>query len=113
MIVIDGDRRYDDRVRLKRPCKVFDPHAGKYWMGETINLSTGGALLRLLRPLEIRPGDTLYVGVAFKRRQGLIHSHEMMEAVVRHAMRACDDATILGVQFPAMLADGDSLTLAA
>jgi c-di-GMP-binding flagellar brake protein YcgR len=82
MIELDHDRRESPRIALSRPCKVFNPRSGKYASGSTCDISAGGMLLRLDRPLAVEAGDRLYVGIAQKRRQTLLKSAEMIEAEV-------------------------------
>jgi c-di-GMP-binding flagellar brake protein YcgR len=99
MIEIDFDRRQSPRVALRRPCKVFNPRSGRYGSGSTCDVSTGGMLLRLERPLNIEIGDRLYVGVAQKRRQTLLRSSEMIEAEVVRALTSATGETLLGIRF--------------
>jgi hypothetical protein len=96
-----GERRADERIGIRRPCKVYDARYRKYWPAETLDLSPRGAMLRIDRPLDMGPGDHLYVGIAATRRQPVVRSREMLEAVVRHVMVTPDDRTIVGVRFEA------------
>ncbi|UCD74252.1 MAG: PilZ domain-containing protein, partial [Phycisphaerales bacterium] len=80
MINIEQDRRESPRTAVKRPCKVYDPQARKYLAGTTCDVSSGGLLLRLDRPLGLGPGDRVSVGVAQTRRQMLLRTRDMVEA---------------------------------
>jgi len=93
------ERREQDRLSLSRPVKIFDPKANRYIPGCTTNVSQSGALLNIPQPLLIKPGDTVYVGIALKRREGLLLSNEMIEAQVVRCLATEDDQTHLAVRF--------------
>jgi c-di-GMP-binding flagellar brake protein YcgR len=99
MLRIDGDRRRHPRVPVQRPCKIFDPNTGRYHSGTTRDLSTGGLLVDVPQLLDIHPGNGIHVGVAMKRRQGLLLAKEMIEAKVVRTMATVDDHTLLGLAF--------------
>lgn len=99
MLRIEGDRRRSPRLQLERPCKIFDPRSRKYIAATTRDLSTTGLLLDVPSVVEVKPGETLHVGVAMTRRQGLLQAKEMMEAVVVRSMITVDDHTALAVHF--------------
>jgi hypothetical protein len=118
MLRIEGDRRRHPRVEVTQPCKICDPRSGRYIAGTTRDLSSHGLLIDLPRLIDLKPGDRLHVGVAMKRRQGLLLAKEMIEAKVVRAMPTIDDHTLLAVQFehPVTLAAEiamESLKLAA
>ena len=56
-------------------------------------------LLRINRPLALRPGDRVFVGVAMLDRQGLIPAKEMIESIIVRSFRAEDDATTIALRF--------------
>lgn len=100
MLVLDdqhlmADRRRSPRVRISRPCKVHDPRSGKYLSGSTRDLSSGGVLLEIDRPLDIAPGQTLHVGIAQKRREVLIREADMVELQVVRALGTPDGRTVV------------------
>lgn len=116
MFRIDGDRRTHPRLQIERPCKLFDPTSGKYYAGQTRDLSENGLLIDVPRLLELKPGDSVHVGVAMKRRQGLLLAKEMIEAIVVRSMATVDDHTTLAVRFDAAVvsaADIQAVRLAA
>lgn len=99
MLRIEGDRRRHPRLLVTQPCKIYDPHSRKYIGGRTQDVSTGGALIELPRLVGLKPGDTLHIGMAIKRRQGLLHSAEMIKAAVMRAVQTVNDHTLLGLRF--------------
>ena len=117
MFRIEGDRRRHPRVQLERPCKLHEPRSGKYVSAMTRDLSVGGLLIDVPRLLDLKPGDMLHVGVAIKRRQGLLLAKEMIEATVVRAMQTVDDHTTLAVSFDppsaAAWASADAARMAA
>ena len=99
MIELDHDRRESPRIALSRPCKVFNPRSGKYVSGSTCDISAGGMLLRLDRPLAVEGGDRLYVGIAPKRRQTLLKSAEMIQAEVVRTLASATGEMFVAVRF--------------
>ncbi len=97
--IAEEDRRAHERVELARACKLHVPAIGRYVPGTTWNLSGGGALLEVDRPLDLRPGQRVSLGVAMKRRQAVLYSSEMFKAEVIRASGAGDRRTVLAVRF--------------
>ncbi len=95
----DTDRRAHERTNLARPCKLFDPRSGKYLPGTVWNLSDGGALIEVNRPICPELGDPLYLGIALKRRQGILPRDDMFPARVIRSQRTVDGRSTLGIQF--------------
>ncbi len=95
----ETDRRSHERTNLARPCKLFDPRSGKYIPGTVWNLSDGGAFLEVSRPIGTDQGDSFFVGIAVKRRQGILHRDEMYRARVVRSEQSSDGRFTLGVQF--------------
>ena len=95
----ETDRRSHERTNLARPCKLFDPRSGKYIPGTVWNLSDGGALLEVNRPIHAEEGDSFYLGIAVKRRQGMLHRDEMFLARVVRSQASAEGRSTLGVQF--------------
>lgn len=115
MLTIEGDRRIHSRLPLAQPCKIHDSHSGKYIAATTRDISMGGALIEVSRLVSLKPGDTLHLGVAMKRRQGLLRCNEMMKAQVTRSVQTVDDRTLLGLQFESQLeaAEPGDITLRA
>lgn len=95
----DLERRRQERLPLVRPCKIYEPRAQKYLNALTENLSIGGALLTVMKPLDLRPGDQIFVGVALKRRQAIIPGNEMLPARVIRSLRSSEGFTTIALAF--------------
>lgn len=92
------ERRQHGRISISRPAKIYDPRARKYISATTCDLSTHGLLLEISRPVTLRPGDEVFVGIAMNDRQGVLAQKELTEAVVVRAMQRADDHTTLAVK---------------
>ncbi len=99
MITIERDRRESPRVSLTRPCKVYRPRSQKYHAGITSDLSSGGACIRLSQPIEYEIGEKLYLGIAQKRRQALLRSHDMVATEITRILPISTQETVLGLRF--------------
>ncbi|MHC5115272.1 MAG: PilZ domain-containing protein [Planctomycetota bacterium] len=95
----ENERRAVPRIQLSRPCKIHDPASGKYHSGRTHDLTERSVMLTIDRPLPLRPGQRISVGIAMLERQGLILGKEMMEATVVRSLQTEDYRTLLAVQF--------------
>ena len=96
---VSGDRRVHPRIEYLRPCKVFSPALQRYFLGTTQDLSSGGMLVHISHLVDVRPGDTLHIGVATKRREQFLRAVEMIQAVVTRSMKTVDDHTTFAVKF--------------
>jgi hypothetical protein len=106
--MVDWERRTDERVDLARPCKLYFPKAGRYVSGSTWNISAGGVLLQLDLPAHVEPGDRMFVGIALKRRQGVLTASEMFEAEVLRVLQTTDDRVAVAARFVGATADDAS-----
>jgi hypothetical protein len=95
----EPERREHQRVDLACPCKVYDPGSCKYVPGLTWNVSKSGVMLEVARPMELRPGDRLFVGMAMKRRQALLLSREMLPCEVIRVVNTTTKYTAIGARF--------------
>ena len=95
------NRRSSRRVAVEKPCKIHDPRTGRYIAGRTIDVSQNGILARLPQAGNLRPGDSVLVGVAMHDRQGLIQAKELMESRIVRMLHTEDGATTIAVQFHA------------
>ena len=99
MIFTDQDRRGGRRVSLTRPCKVFVPRSRRYVAGTTCNVSHGGMLLRIARSMNVDIGDQMFVAVAHKRRQSLLHSGDMLEVKIERMLPLTTGELAVAVTF--------------
>lgn len=99
MLRIEGDRREHTRTAVQRPCKMFDPRSRRYIPALTRDVSAAGLAIDVPRLMDLKPGDTLHIGVATKRRESILASGEMVKAVVIRANPTVDDHTDLAVRF--------------
>lgn len=99
------DRRAHRRTRVKRPGKLYDPRADKYYPCSTCDVSASGVLLELESSIAARPGDMMQVGIAETRRQPLLRHHTMAEATVVRLLRGEDGRVLLAAEFADRLAD--------
>ncbi len=97
--MVETDRRAHERTTLARPCKLFDPRSGTYVPGTVWNLSDGGAFIEVKRPICPELGDLLNLGIALKRRQGILLRDEMCAARVVRSQRTANGRSTLGIQF--------------
>jgi len=96
--MIDSERREYERLDLQRPCKLYDPASRKYLGGQTRNVSGGGALCELSRRLPLELGATVHLGVAYRRRDAVLHGREMLEGRVVRALHG-PATSLVAVQF--------------
>lgn len=75
------DRRRTPRHTFVRPCKMQRLGEVRYEPGETTNISSGGALLRVPTRHPIRAGERIRVGVAWESA-GVIQSGSLLPARV-------------------------------
>jgi hypothetical protein len=80
----DGaERRRGLRIRQHRPVKVYEPGAGRYFGGQTEDISATG--LRIEMPLwaSVRPGEDLSIHVGLSHRgESLANRRQMIPARV-------------------------------
>lgn len=93
-----NDRRQSLRCPLDRPAKIRLEDSGRYRSAVVVNLSSGGALLRVEGPGRYLPGRRVRLGLEASRQPGVIRLDTMPEATVVRAL-SLDDAHHLGVRF--------------
>jgi len=104
----DGpERRRGLRIRQTRPVKVFEPGVGRYFGGQTEDISSTG--LRIEMPLwaSVRPGESLSIHVGLSRRgQSLANRRQMIPARVVWVKRSTGARAHLeaGVEFLSSIA---------
>lgn len=82
-----------------RPCKLFIPRTGRYLPGTTSNLSCGGVMLRVAGQSALEPGDSVFLGIAMKRRQAVLPTREMIEARVLRVAQEPGDGVAVAARF--------------
>jgi hypothetical protein len=110
--MIDTERREFERLDLQRPCKLYDPASRKYLGGQTRNVSGGGALVELSRPLRLEPGSTVHLGVAYRRRDAVLHGREMIEGRVVRSLHG-PETSIVAVRYAEPIEQAAPLLAAA
>jgi hypothetical protein len=87
----EADRRAYPRLSAHWPCKVYNPISGRYIPGETMDVSENGAQIMLAWDTNLGPGQTLSIGIARKRRQGIIRTDTMFDATVVRVTPIAED----------------------
>ena len=92
------ERRRYARLSLERPVKVRCLTTGRYFAGNTQNLSSGGALIHVEHPSVMISGQRIRVGIAQNPRQVLLTDQDFSDATVIRAL-GMGDSQQLAVQF--------------
>jgi hypothetical protein len=71
------ERREHPRQPLRRPAKLRNPLNERYLPAESVDLSAGGALLRVSDPARLEAGQPVAVAVAGRADQPLLRRDEM------------------------------------
>lgn len=95
----EWERRESHRLEIARPCKVYVPRMEKYLHGTTWNISTGGVLVQLSRPITLERGERVLIGIATKRRDSILKADEMVDAEVLRSLKTPSDSTAVAMQF--------------
>lgn len=92
------DRRAHPRLQTQRPVKVYHPLSRGYSLGETIDLSSGGAMLMVNTGRRLLPGDEIDVAIVWDRRAVIPRTELVPVTVVRVAARS-DERQAVAVRF--------------
>lgn len=77
------ERRRGLRIRQKRPVKVFDSAAARYFGGQTEDICATGLRIELPSYAPVEPGDTLSIHVGLNRKgESLANRRQMIPARV-------------------------------
>ena len=107
--VSDGgfERRRGLRIRQQRPVKVYEAATGRYFGGQTEDVSSTGLRLELPAYAPVREGETLNIHVGLNSRgESLANRRQMLPARIvwiRHDHRA-PGRVEAGVEFLASIA---------
>ena len=103
-----SERRRGLRVRQHRPVKVFEPLGGRYFGGQTGDISATGLRIELPAYAAVRPGETLSIHVGLSHRgESLANRRQMIPVRVVWVNRGPDSSpgTLeAGVEFMASIA---------
>ncbi len=92
------DQRSHARRPVVRPARVLHSPSRKYAWAETVNLSPGGALLRVESSRPMSPGDLVHVGIAWTS-DPVLKRREMVTARVTRVARAPGLGQAVAVEF--------------
>jgi hypothetical protein len=76
------DRRRQPRISLQAAAKVYDYKARRYLPARTVDVSSGGAMIELLRPSHVATGDRIDVAVDWTGGSPVIRHGQMTAARV-------------------------------
>lgn len=108
---VKTEQRRFRRVTIARKCKVFHAPSGRYWPGETSDVSAGGCLLRVDALRGLKPGQEVEVYVAWTGRC-LLSASDAVPGTIRRVMRN-DGGQWVGVEFKEPLAQANPAVEAA
>jgi hypothetical protein len=78
-----SERRRGLRIRQQRPVKIFEPMAGRYFGGQTEDVSSTGLRIELPVSASVRPGESLNIHVGLNSvGQSLANRRQMLPARV-------------------------------
>lgn len=101
------ERRRGLRVRQQRPVKIFESMTGRYFGGQTEDISSTGLRLELPAYAPIREGETLNIHVGLSKNGGsLANRRQMIPARVVWVSRTLEGGAKVeaGVEFLASIA---------
>lgn len=101
-----SERRRGLRIQQDRPVKVLDPVAGKYFGGQTRDVSATGLQIELPLHATVRIGETLNIHVGLTRTgESLANRRQMIPARVVWVNRSLIGRKTLtaGVEFTASI----------
>lgn len=106
--VAGPERRRGLRVRRNHPVKVYEPSLGRYFGGQTEDISTTGLRIELPASAPIRPGKVLNVFIAsVSDGQALAHRRQMqpVRVIWTDRMSQCVRGRLIaGVEFVSAIA---------
>jgi hypothetical protein len=103
-----SERRRGLRIRQQRPVKIFEPMAGRYFGGQTEDVSSTGLRIELPVSASVRPGESLNIHVGLNSvGQSLANRRQMLPARVVWVNRSGKNKTgrlEAGVEFLSSIA---------
>ncbi len=77
------ERRHDHRYALDRPIKVqFDQTGGRYLPGQSVNISSGGIMLKVDYARHLQLGQEVRLAIANHPRQALLAADDAIAGTV-------------------------------
>lgn len=92
------ERRRHARQLVTKPCKVRDGRTARFIVGETTDVSEGGALIRLSRTRPMFVGDELHIVVTSTSRL-LVRERDMIRGHIRRVVQLEDSSQAVAVEF--------------
>ena len=80
------ERRRAPRIQILRPVKIRCEATGKFYTGQTQNISDGGALFTVDHPSLLVTGQKVRVGIAWASQQMLMNSSQLSPATVARSL---------------------------
>ena len=104
-----AERRIDLRTRTAVAAKVYDERARRYRPAQTVDLSSGGALIEVIGGAALCPGDRLDMALNFDDRLPVVRQDDLIPAIVVRTAGSTAASRTVGVRF----IDKQQLKLAA
>jgi hypothetical protein len=92
-----ADRRRHIRHKVEALCKIIEAKSGRTIAGTTRDVSLSGLLIALRTPVELKQGDTIRIGVAW-RGQAVIDESALSEARITRVFPIYDGQQIIAIQ---------------
>jgi hypothetical protein len=96
------ERRRGLRIAQQRPVKVLEPSIGRYWGGQTQDVSSTGLRLELPASAAVRPGKVINIHVGLgETGSALANRRQMMPARIVWVDRSQPGKLAAGIEFVA------------
>ncbi len=93
------EKRRHERYLAVCNTKVFDAETRRYRAGQSLNLSTGGALLAIRHGEQLREGQLIRVAIESNGAEGLVRRGDMVDARVVRNEGVGGNACVIAVQY--------------
>ena len=92
-----SDRRRHIRHKVEAPCKIIEAKSGRAIAGTTRDVSLSGLLIALRTPVELKAGDIVRIGVAW-RGQAVIDESTLSEARIARVFPIYNGQQTIAIQ---------------
>jgi hypothetical protein len=102
-----SERRRGLRIRRNHPIKVYEPNLGRYFGGQTTDISSTGLRVELPASAPVRPGRILTIYIAATEGRSMAHHRQMQPVRIIWTDRVSQcvrGRLIAGVEFLSSLA---------